>query len=1324
MRISNLTLEGFGVFHDASLEGIPDGVVLISGDNEAGKSTLLGFIRAILFGFPDGRTNENLYEPLAGGQHGGRIAASTQRHGEVIIERTAGKRGGPVSLLFSRDGSRGGEAELGQLLGGFSRTIYRNIYAFSLTELQTFDSLNADDVRSALYGAGAGTSLMAIPESMRRLDKNLDSLFKPGGSKPAINAKLGDLENVQRELRDAVGDIRDYEKQMLDRQAVQARIEELQQKESKIENNHHRIESHLKLWDQWVILQDAEARLAKLPYVVSGFPNDGLIRLDNLRANLGTMAESLDKAERSKADLESQLENLVVDTLLLAHESDVLQLKEDLTRYVDGRQTLLDESNALKQRKSEIQRELAGLGSDWTEQRVRAIDRSLFTQDAIRRYQSRHQEGRSEQGKAEDALKQAQEEYEAACRQEEAAEEAMAGFQDLKPLPDASILADLQNGRDQFASITEDLPKREKEREDASRDLDQAIQEIDPDWTVASVESFDCSVQAQEKIQEFERALDATQSKIETASNRLEFEQSGLANIQRGLGSLEEALSTIPEPSLPTREAFVSRRNDLRALKNRLSRKALLSESVSGQEEQLADMQNAMRVSRSPGIGDPTGPLKWVSLALVLIGLLTTGTLWVLLDHRLLGGVLGAVLILLGLCLLLLRRIAANRLSVTGHSDQALEEERKAIRKLEERIENLRREVAGIESESGKLTSALGIPADIGLGDIDALENELEVGLEQFAEKTRLKADLTRAKETQRATSERVEDLAAQIETQAKKRRQAQDGWERLLESLSLKPGTQPRTVNLIFTKVDGIRTRIDNLKSLQERIAEMVSARDQYNALLLGIPELAGKVSEDPSRLLAAVDGFLAETRASEKRRQGRDLAAQTLEDRRKRREIAKQKAGQVENRMEQALKRQEREAEAWQAWLTDNGFDPGVTPETASDALATVNRCIQLMDAKSDLEESISQKEHFAASYIAASTQLFTKLGRTEPAHPRDNGLGAEIELIAQALEQSKIDREKSNSLRDRLESTCREIDAVKQRIAVQEKQIAELMQEGGAADEETFRARGELFQKRQALLADVASAGKNMKVISGESDLEVLKGALAEQTKEELESEKKSLEQELRETGDDLEAARQQLAEIKNRLEVLASSDDISRLRAEEEKHKEEIRSSARTWGAHAIARHLLTLARERFEKEHQPKVIREASSFFRMFTGGEYQSIIAPLGKQSIEVVTARGRQKSPQQLSRATVEQLFLALRFGYMVNYAENNEVLPVIMDDILVNFDPIRAGHTSEAILELAKTHQILFFTCHPETISVFRKQQADLPVYRIENGQFRAGG
>jgi len=1320
MKINSIMLDGFGLFHEASLENIPDGLVLIAGDNEAGKSTLLGFIRAVLFGFPDGRTNENLYEPLAGGQHGGRITVLTQRQGEVIIERKAGRRGGPVNLLFNRDGSKGGEDELRQLLGGFSKTIYKNIYAFSLGELQTFDSLNADDVRGALYGAGAGTSLMAIPESMKMLEKNVDSLFKPGGSKPSINAKLADLENAQKKLREAVGGINNYEKLVLNRRDIRTGIEKLQQEEDTTQKHHNRTENYLKLWDQWIIFQDAEVKLGNLAYTVSEFPNEGLIRLNNLKNNLEIVTESLEKAEEKKAGLKSQLKDLEVDDLLLSHESAIIELRDDLTRYEDSRKTLMEEQKAVEQKKSDIRRELANLGSDWTEERVYDLDRSLFTQNAIRQYQSRHQEAKSEKEKSEDALSQANEEHESARREEEAAKKELRKYQDLKPLPDANILSAIQSGKDQFSSVARDLPKREKELKDASSALEQAIKEIDPDWTASRAESFDCSVPAQERIQRFEQELADTENRIDTRKKRLELEESNRINIQRELKTVEEKYREMPEASLSTREEFVSRKNDFRSLRNNLNKKELLSESISNREERLAHIQSTLKKSLSRKPDSLIEYLKWLSIALILIGLLTMGILSVLPDRLLLGGILGGVFSIPGICLFVFRRFTADQLSGKRLFDQSVEEEKKAIEKLEEKLKNLKHEFAQVESRFEKLISVLGISADTGLTDIDRLENEIELELDHFSDKSRLEEELNRIREGVNTTGETVENLTGGIKSLEETYRQIENSWERQLDHLSLKPGIKPRTVNLIFTKVDGIKTRIGNIKNLEERIKEMLSARDEYSALLDRVPELTGKIPEDLNELPDLVDRFLEQTRSTEKRRQDRDLVAQTSEEKQKNRKALKDKMNRTEQRLAKAIELQNREIDAWQKWLSNNALDREVTPETALDALGTVNRCIQFIDAKSELDKSIELKEDFIKKYIDLHAKLFAKLDRMKSGRPDYDRLGTEIELLSQALENNKNDLIKKNGLQDQLSSISREIDTMKPKIDFRKEEIKKLTQEGGAEDEEIFRNRGELFKKRQELLSELDSSGKNMKVISGESNLETLKDILIEYTKEELGSESRMLQQKLREIKDALEAARQQLAETKNNLDILSSSDDISRLRSEEEKCKEEIRSAAKVWGTHSIARYLLNLARERFEKEHQPKVIREASNFFRTFTGGEYQNIIAPLGEQNIEAMTGRGKQKNPQQLSRATVEQLFLALRFGYMVNYAENSEVLPVIMDDILVNFDPARSNNTSTAILELAKSHQVLFFTCHPETISIFKKQQADVPVYRIENGEF----
>lgn len=62
MRIEGLYIEGFGHYSAKSIGPFNSPVTVIFGPNEAGKSTLLAFIRAVLFGFPSRRST---YYPLS-----------------------------------------------------------------------------------------------------------------------------------------------------------------------------------------------------------------------------------------------------------------------------------------------------------------------------------------------------------------------------------------------------------------------------------------------------------------------------------------------------------------------------------------------------------------------------------------------------------------------------------------------------------------------------------------------------------------------------------------------------------------------------------------------------------------------------------------------------------------------------------------------------------------------------------------------------------------------------------------------------------------------------------------------------------------------------------------------------------------------------------------------------------------------------------------------------------------------------------------------------------------------------------------------------------
>ena len=94
MKISSMNIDGFGIFNQTSIDDLSPGINIFIGSNEAGKSTLLGYIRSILYGIPDARMKENPYTPVFGGKHGGNLTIIGDDDKSYVIERYAGKNGG------------------------------------------------------------------------------------------------------------------------------------------------------------------------------------------------------------------------------------------------------------------------------------------------------------------------------------------------------------------------------------------------------------------------------------------------------------------------------------------------------------------------------------------------------------------------------------------------------------------------------------------------------------------------------------------------------------------------------------------------------------------------------------------------------------------------------------------------------------------------------------------------------------------------------------------------------------------------------------------------------------------------------------------------------------------------------------------------------------------------------------------------------------------------------------------------------------------------------------------------------------------------------
>ncbi len=143
-------------------------------------------------------------------------------------------------------------------------------------------------------------------------------------------------------------------------------------------------------------------------------------------------------------------------------------------------------------------------------------------------------------------------------------------------------------------------------------------------------------------------------------------------------------------------------------------------------------------------------------------------------------------------------------------------------------------------------------------------------------------------------------------------------------------------------------------------------------------------------------------------------------------------------------------------------------------------------------------------------------------------------------------------------------------------------------------------------------------------------------------------------------------------------------------------------------------------DRFTRERTPEALRAAETFFNRVTGGRYTRIARDLETNRLAVFTPDEAEKPPDTLSRGAAEQLYLALRFGYIRVRARHSEPLPVVMDDILVNFDPERQRRAAEGIAELAREQQVLFFTCHPAVSALLREVDGGARTIRLEDGAF----
>jgi uncharacterized protein YhaN len=153
-----------------------------------------------------------------------------------------------------------------------------------------------------------------------------------------------------------------------------------------------------------------------------------------------------------------------------------------------------------------------------------------------------------------------------------------------------------------------------------------------------------------------------------------------------------------------------------------------------------------------------------------------------------------------------------------------------------------------------------------------------------------------------------------------------------------------------------------------------------------------------------------------------------------------------------------------------------------------------------------------------------------------------------------------------------------------------------------------------------------------------------------------------------------------------------------------HASRIAELGADYAASRVASAVLAQVIDIYQKRNQGPLIKQASERFAAITGGRYSSVVIDYDeeKQILKAVRSNGERLTMEQLSTGRRDQLFLALRLAAIEGHLENGEPLPVIVDDILIQFDDEAAAATFKVLADLSQRTQVLFLTHHEHLLDV----------------------
>ena len=392
MKLLKAEITEFGKYRQFSFD-FTGGNQLIFGANEAGKSTLYHFIKAMLFGFPKKQKRKRDYE-TDHAYYGG--ALEIEIDGEVLrIERMKHLNKGKATVIIGDEIFP--ESYLQKRLAPLDSQLFEQVFTFDQEQLQQITQLDEKYLQAALLSLGITGSQQLFLQAEQE-EKERNKIFTSRGRVLPLNQKLAEYQALQANIYTLAEKQKELAAQSQQLQSLKNAQKDLQKQWLSLQKQAQQIkqqQTHFSLFEEYQSLQQKDLQLADAAdvQVLQQFMQQSQQLSQDIQV-LESRVSQLEQKQLSKRylfylDHEEQIDQLLQSEGMLYQDIQAhKQITQQLAQLPDNTKVQETVSQEFVAQYTQIQSQLATL----TSQLTHAQHAQQVAEEKLNQFEQQHPE--------------------------------------------------------------------------------------------------------------------------------------------------------------------------------------------------------------------------------------------------------------------------------------------------------------------------------------------------------------------------------------------------------------------------------------------------------------------------------------------------------------------------------------------------------------------------------------------------------------------------------------------------------------------------------------------------------------------------------------------------------------------------------------------------------------------------------------------------------------------------------------------------------------------------------------------------------------------